>query len=299
MLAADEYTKLPLRGFDLEEQQVVQRLLADDIILREEVAEQTLVNFGDTVISFTYDELRDFIIAYSLIADVSDISANVLEAALLQLPGRPIYEGVYKYAYLLARKEKKPLAIAALERDAAFIEHFSINIQLLPPRSQNDRDVERIIQIFSDTSVPRRVRRIVRFLLRRRNSNELLNASLLINHMNKLDDELHQTFIYTVFSNPSDYGTRGWREHVGTLVDDVWEGSSENGLGTYAPEWLAFFMHAASLARWSERERAVMLFRDSVSHESCRAALDLVRKAQANAVRSLIAEIEAPEDAES
>ncbi len=296
MLAADDYAKLSVREFEADEQQIVQHLVADDIILRQEITEQGLASFGDFIVSFTYDELRDFIIAYKLIEEVTNDNADALEGALSHLPGRPIFEGVYKYAYLLARKANKSLAISACERVAEFIEHFALNIHLLPPCVQNNADVERAEIILSDISVPQRVIRVAGFLLRRHNITEMLNITLLLNHMNNLDTEGHQAFIRTLFSDTNGYGRREWRERVGNLVDQVWEASSEESLDK-APGWLAFFLHASSVAWWSDRERAVTLFRNSVSHVCCQEALNLVRTAQADKVRSMIAEIEAPKDA--
>jgi hypothetical protein len=298
MLAADDYAKLSVRDFAADEQEIVQLLVADDVILRQEIAEQGLASLGDLVVSFTYDELRDFVIAYKLVEEVTADSADNLDAALSRLPERPIYEGVYKYAYLLARKANKPLAIAACERAPEFIEHFTLNVHLLPPDAQNDADVERVRTILSDTSVPRRVIRVAQFLIRRSRSTAPLNVTLLLDHLNALEAEAHQAFIRILFSDSYGFDSREWRGDIGKLVDQVWEASSEEGLGRYLPRWLAFFLHASSYAWWPERERVSALFRNPSSREPCEEVLALVRPAKAEALRSLIAEIEAPEEAE-
>ncbi|WP_354859953.1 SMEK domain-containing protein [Acetobacter fabarum] len=299
MLDADDYAKLSIRGFEADELQVVQRLVTDDIILRQEVPEQGLASFGDIVVSFTYDELRDFVIAYKLVDEVTDSSAAALEEVLSRLSERPLYEGVYKYAYLLARKSKKRLAVAACESVEDFLEHFSLNVNLLPPTVQNDDDVVRCKEILADIAIPRRVKRIANFLHRRRSTQEPLNILLLIEHMNGLDDEKHLVFIRTLFSDSYGYHSGDWRQKIGNLIERVWEASSEDGLGKYVPGWLSFFLHASSLAWWGERERAAALFGNSLSHDNCQSTLALVRAAQAQAVQSMIAEIEATEEVEA
>lgn len=297
MIDADDYAKLTIRGFEADELQVVQHLVADDIILRQEVPEQGLSSFGDIVVSFTYDELRDFVIAYKLIDEVNDSSAAALEVMLSCLPERPIYEGVYKYAYLLARKAKKKLAISACEGAKDFVEHFSLNVNLLPPSVQNDADVARCKEILADIVFPQRVRCIALFLLRRQICEEPLNSLLLVEYINGLDSERHFLFIQRLFSG--NYRSRDWRQEIGSLVDHVWEASSEDGLGSYAPGWLSFFLHASALAWWDERERAAALFRNALPHNHCQSALALARASQADAVQSMIAEIEAPEEVEA
>lgn len=299
MLDGDDYAKLSVRGFEADELQVVQHLVADEIILRQEVPEQGLGSFGDIVVSFTYDELRDFVIAYKLIEEVTDSSAAALEQVLSRLPERPIYEGVYKYAYLLARKSRKPLAVSACEAAKDFVEHFSLNVNLLPPADQNDDDVARCTEILGDLTVPRRVKRIAFFLLSRGSGDELLNNVLLVSHMNGLDGERHSRLVQTLFSDTYGYGPRDWREEIGKLVDDIWEASSEEGIGRYVPGWLAFFLHAASHARWDGQERAVAMFRSPLSHEHSQHVISLVRAAQADRVQAVITEIEAPAEVEA
>ncbi|PVM74074.1 hypothetical protein DDF65_20965 [Caulobacter radicis] len=299
MLEADDYAKLSVGNFDADEQLIVQRLVADDVILRQEIAEQGLTSLGDVVVSFTYDELRDFVIAYNLIGGVTDSNADALEDVLSRLPGRPIYEGVYKYAYLLARKTGKPLAVSVCEGATDFAEHFSLNIHLLPPAAQNSDDVSRVEAMLADTSNHARLNRTARFLLRRGNQAELLNTALLIKHMNSLGAEAHEAFIRTLFSDPRDYyGTRDWRQQVGKFVDDVWEASAQDSLASYRSEWIAFFLHASSYARWDGRERAADLFLNSLAKAHWREALELARNAGAESVQSLLAEIEAPGEME-
>ncbi len=291
MLAAGDYSKLSVGGFPSDEQEIIQQLVAEDVILRQEIGERNLEALGELAISFTYDELRDFVIAYKLVQSVTD-NAELLMRELSSLPDQPIFEGVYRYVYLLARKWKKVAGIEACERADDFVEHFVLNVHLLPPTVQNADDVARLRTILADTSNPRRVRRAARFLVNRPNVAEPLNAGILIEHLNSLTTDEHEVFVRAIFSGPHDLGSQDWRGEIDELVQSVQDRISGDGLGRYPPSWLAFFLHASSLANWSERERASTLFRSSGDQPNCLEALNMVRPAQSQAISFLLSDID-------
>lgn len=293
MLAADDFSKLSVRDFSAEEQEIVRRFVEDDVILRREVDSGGLAAVGDLAISFTYDELRDFIIAYQLVDRAAADHAQALTEMLARLPSRPVYEGVYRYAYLLARKANDTAAIAACEAAPNFTEHFSLNVHLLPPAVQTSEDVARVKAILADAGASRRRRRVALFLLHRRNAAALLNIAILIGHLNDLEDAEHATFIRAIFSGHPDYDALTWRQSIDELVADVGEDEGGRGLVRYSPQWLAFFLHAAAHSGWRERERTSSLFQDTGDAVNCAAALVLVGPARATAVQTLLADIAA------
>lgn len=296
MIDADDFSKLSVRSFSAEEQEVVRRFVEDDVILRQEIGAESLSALGDLAISFTYDELRDFVIAHKLVVgDAGD--AGSLKATLATLPGRPIYEGVYRYAYLLARTTKDAKAIAACENGPDFVEHFSLNVHLLPPAAQTPDDVERVRALLADSSMPERLRRAAKFLIHRRDVADLLNITILRDHLNGLETAEHKTFVRALFAHRHDYDDHAWRKRAHELIHDVVEENAEKkGLERYDPEWLALFLHVSSLVGWSERERVSTMFRESMDASNCRDALELVRPALAEAVQILLSDIEDGEE---
>ncbi|MEE4210984.1 MAG: SMEK domain-containing protein [Parvularcula sp.] len=290
MLAADDFSKLSVRDFTADEQDIVRRFVEDDVILRREVDSEGLAAVGDLTISFTYDELRDFIIAYQLVDRAAADQPQALTEALARLPSRPVYEGVYRYAYLVARRENDTAAIAACEAAPNFTEHFSLNVHLLPPAVQTSEDVVRVKAILADADASQR-RRVALFLLHRRKTADLLNIAILIGHLNDLEDAEHSTFISAIFGGDRDYDPVAWRERIGKLVTDVGEDEGCRGLLRFSPLWLAFFLHAAAHADWAERERASTLFQDAGDAVNCAQALALVGPARAKAVQILLADI--------
>lgn len=292
MLEMNDFSKLSIRRFSTEEQEVVRRFVDDDVILRQEIGAEDLSALGDLAISFTYDELRDFVIAHKLV--VGDVGGNAgnLKAALAELPGRPIYEGVYRYAYLLARKRNDAAATTACENCPDFIEHFSLNVHLLPPSVQSSDDVGRMKKLLADSSAPERLRRAVAFLVHRHDTSELLNITILREHLNGLDTADHAAFIRTTFAQRYEYEEDAWRDRIHDLILDISEDGTKKGLERYDPEWLAFLLHASSLAGWSERERISTMFREAMDASNCRRALELVHPARAEAMRVLLSDIE-------
>lgn len=296
MLDTDDFAKLSVRSFTAEEQTIIRRFVEDDVILRQEIGVEGLSALGDLVISFTYDELRDFVIAHRLVVGDATGDARSLKAVLATLPGRPIYEGVYRYAYLLARKANDAAAIAACERGPNFVEHFSLNVHLLPPAVQTRDDVERVKALLADSSAPERLRRAAGFLLHRHDTTELLNITMLRDHLNGLESADHATFVRALFAHRYDYERYKWQERLHRLIHDIVEDQDEAGLGQYCSEWLAFFLHASSLAGWSERERVSTMFREALDAANCHDAIELVRPARTEAMRILLADIDAVED---
>lgn len=297
MLDTDDFAKLSVRSFTAEEQEVVRRFVDDDVILRQEIGAEGLSTLGDLAISFTYDELRDFVIAYKLVVGDANGDAGSLRAALTTLPGRPIHEGVYRYAYLLARKANDAAAIAACESGPDFVEHFSLNVHLLPPAVQIRDDVERVKALLADSSAPERLRRAARFLVHRQDTTELLNITILRDHLNGLETADHATFVRALFAHRYDYDTYKWRQRVHRLIMNVAEDNAARELRRYDSEWLGFFLHVSSLAGWSERERVSTMFRETMDASNCRDAVELVRPARTDAMRVLLSDIEDAERA--
>ncbi|MDH7790182.1 SMEK domain-containing protein [Ochrobactrum sp. AN78] len=290
MLEADDFSTVSVRNFSDNEKEVVHRFVADDVILRQEIMPSGLASLGDLVISFTYDELRDFVIAYSFVQNME--SETSLSGDLSSLSGRPIFEGVYRYVYLLARKLGAKAALKACENSNDFIEHYTLNVHLLPPQVQNTQDVERMNMILRETTFPNRVRSAASFLVRRNNLAELLNINILIEHLNNLDTKNHCEYIRILFTRRNDFPSNNWQEKLNQFVEDISAVGPDRVSRNRTSEWLAFFLHVSSSAGWYERERTAALFADFSNNSILNGAIGLVRTARAHPLRALIFEIQ-------
>jgi hypothetical protein len=71
MLDEENFSQISVEGFDDSERQIIERLIGEDIILRREVPSSGLASLGVENVSFTYDELRDFLLAYYTVVELS------------------------------------------------------------------------------------------------------------------------------------------------------------------------------------------------------------------------------------
>lgn len=188
MLSEDRYQNINVGGYSYPQQQVIDRLVSEDIILRREPAEKTLQSLLDETISFTYDELRDFVIGMYLVNRVAKSDFLKFEEVLGRLRTLPIYEGVFKYVYLLARQTDDASILSVCEAAEDFDVHYSIAIATLPHEFQNEDDRNRVLEYLDINRKTEVVRRIGGFLFNRGKSEQVLNRRLLIEHINHLDD---------------------------------------------------------------------------------------------------------------
>jgi hypothetical protein len=295
MLERDDYSHLSVRDFPLDELEIVNGLIADDIVLRQEIPQAGLLSLGDLVISFTYDELRDFIIAFYLMNEVWTKSPDAFEGVLRRLPSLPIFEGVFKYVYVLARRSKNEAAIAHCELVPDFLDHYAPNISLLPPLLQTSDDIEKVQGILHDLKKPERLRWVSNFLFHRTDKAELLNIHLLVQHLNSLSDHEHQAFHQVVFSSRDDFGSRDWRHRVDKILDRVLNkieiGGSRVNIGRFA-----FYLHIACHANWQQQERVGLYLSRSRSDTNLQQSVSLVRGAVTIRLKEVLADFDSSEE---
>ncbi|WET16361.1 SMEK domain-containing protein [Yersinia intermedia] len=106
MLDSENFSQVSIGGFDESEKQIVEQLIGEDIILRREVPSIGLASIGIENISFTYDELRDFLLAYYVVLELAISDADKTNEIMEKISEWPIYEGFFRYVYILARKKK-------------------------------------------------------------------------------------------------------------------------------------------------------------------------------------------------
>jgi regulator of RNase E activity RraB len=188
MLSDDRYYNISIGGYSGHQQQIIDILVSEDIVLRREPAEKTLLTMLDETISFTYDELRDFVIALYLVQELAKTDFPKFLEAMQRLRMRPIFEGVFKYVYLLARQSNKTGILEYCEGDEDFDIHYSIAIATLPHEYQNEDDRRRALDYLDVSRKTEVVRRIGVFLFNRGDNEQTLNRGLLLEHINSLSD---------------------------------------------------------------------------------------------------------------
>ncbi len=291
MLADEDFSQISLEGFDDSERKIVERLIGEDIILRREVPSTGLASLGVENISFTYDELRDFMLAHYFVVKLAGSHPTQVPDIFEKISELPIYEGFFRYAYVIARKQKSDIVLATCEASQDFPKHYLNNLSLLSADIQTPKDVERVVAILNDGSIAvRDLRHIAWFLFRKRESSEHLNIQILLDHVDKLDDEESERFVRAMFSRSSDFQDGTWRDRVSDLLNSLKGLSKEQRLGLGVPA-LALAMHFVPYARWEEREATLNFFAEFQHTQEIRDAVDACQDAVSVEVQNCLKEI--------
>ena len=290
MLGDENFTQISVEGFDDSERQIFERLIGEDIILRREVPSTGLASLGIENISFTYDELRDFLLAYYTVVELAASHPLEVNSIFEKIHKWSIYEGFFRYAYVLARKQNNDTVLAACEASEDFQKHYLNNLSLLSADIQTPEDVERVETVLKDGTAERNLRRVSWFLFRKREDSEHLNIRILLDHVGRLDDEESERFCRAMFSRSSDFGDSKWRERVSHLLKSLKDLSEDQKLGLGVPA-LALALHFAPYARWDEREDTLNFFAKFQLAQEIGDALDACKNATSVKVQSSLKEI--------
>lgn len=289
MIAENNYAAISVGDISAEEIDIVQSLVASDVVLRQEVPNANLSTFGTIVVSFTYDELRDFIVAHYLVNNFISVPAS-LEHVLGHLKGQPPYEGVFKYVYILARRQNDAEVIAVCEKAPDFLYQFALNLPLLPPDLQSGIDLSRVKALLGNLEDGKSLRATGVYLYHRRDTQELLNITILLDRLNALNNNEHEHFMRVLFSHEHDFGRRDWGERISNLLDDVLD-RTVSELAALTDEAVAFFLHAACCAEWTQREKVISHIFQMNSKRSIQGCIDLVSPSDSSVMKYIISEL--------
>ena len=95
---------------------VLLKLIDENIFFRRDIADKTGVLLDGEVISFTFDEIRDYLIADYLVnvllaEDESKAKKFISEEIL---PEKPLFEGVSKYLFFFSKKDRKNTQLSSI-----------------------------------------------------------------------------------------------------------------------------------------------------------------------------------------
>ena len=201
MLENNDYTNLQISGFSEEECEIIERFVSEDVMLRRELPAKDLLSVGIETVNFIYDELRDFLIAHYLVNKLSGIDMSAFARKFDETSKYQAYEGVYKYTYILSRRSNNVHVISHIERIEDFENLYSIVLYSLPPEYQIESDIVTVKSILSKESPNISTQNIARYLHSRKSTDEILNISLLVGHINSLDDDGLKKFVPHIFED--------------------------------------------------------------------------------------------------
>ncbi len=290
MLGYENFSQISVEGFDNTERQIIDRLIGEDIILRREVPSTGLASVGVENISFTYDELRDFLLAYYTVVELAGSHPAQIVGIFEKISEWPIYEGFFRYAYVLARKKSSDTVLAACEASDDFNKHYLNNLSLLSADIQTSEDVGRVETILKDSAAERDVRQVAWFLFRKKEDSDHLNIRILLDHVSRLDDEESERFFRAMFASSSDFRDSNWRDRLSDLLNNFKELSEDQKLELGVPT-LALVLHFATYARWDKREAALNFFAKFQLTQEVGDAIEACKNAASMKVQSSLKEI--------
>jgi hypothetical protein len=290
MVSIKNFAQIALNGFSDEQRQIIDTFVGEDIVLRREVPPAGLSSLGLSNISFTYDEMRDFLLAHFVIHQLSKDDPDAVTAMFDNIKKWPIYEGFFRYAYILARKEVNDHVTALCEANDDFQSHYLNNLPLLSPDIQSETDVSTIRELLAKPASDRNLRRLFRFLFRKRVLSDPLNIQLLLDHLAALKDTGLEAFARGAFSSSGGYRDDEWRDQVGNLLKSLLSLSREQQIGV-GEAALAVSLFFTPFARWDEREAVKNLFSERFEVPEFSCALERCAKTVSELVSECLVEI--------
>jgi len=290
MLRDENFSQISVEGFDDAERQIVEQLIGEDIILRREVPTTGFESLGIENISFTYDELRDFLLAYYAVVKLAASNPLEVNSIFEKIPKWPIYEGFFRYAYVLARKQNSDIVLAACEASEDFHRHFLNNLSLLSADIQKPEDVVRVEAVLKDSTAEHDIRHVAWFLFRKRQDSDHLNIRILLDHVSGLDDKDSERFFRIMFSSSFNSRDSNWRDGVSLVLNSFKDLNEDQKLGLGVPA-LALTLHFAPHAHWNERETTLNFFAEYQFTQEVGDAIEACKKAASLKVQSCLKEI--------
>lgn len=290
MMLMEDFAQIALDGFSAEQRQIIDSFVGEDIVLRREIPPTGLSSLGLSNISFTYDEMRDFLLAHFVVSRLSKDDPDAVTSMFDKIKKWPIYEGFFRYAYILSRKELDDHVTALCEANDDFLTHYLNNLPVLSPEIQSETDVSRVRELLAKPASDRQLRRLFWFLFRKRVLTDPINIQILLDHLAGLEDAGLEIFAKAAFSRSEGYRDDEWRDQIGSLLKSLLSLRREEqiGVGEVA---LAASLFFAPFARWDEREAVKNLFSKSFDVPEFSGALDRCAKTASKRVSECLAEI--------
>lgn len=293
MLGNADFSLISNAGFDAIERQVIEKLVSEDIILRREVPPSGLISLGIENISFTYDEMRDFLLAYFIVVDAEQEEQDF--SIFERMSEWPIYEGLFRYTYILARKHNNQSVVSMCESFDDFNYHYLNNLSLLSSDLQSIEDVERVKNILQSSSRRVEIQSVAWFLFRKRDISEFLNLGILIEHLGSLSDTESERFLSLMYGDSRGYGHNDWRGNLSKQVASLKDLSDEEKL-SLEPLVLAFILYSLPYVYWEQREYTLNFFNKHKDHTHVAAAMVSCREAYSERIQSYLSEFEPGEE---
>jgi hypothetical protein len=219
-----QFDNVPANVFGPEELGALTELVDEDILLRKDPEGKTdILNETSEVVSFTFGELRDFILADHLLNSVLPQDATKCENFIRRLtdPKCTVSEGVGEYMFFGSRLSKDGAALSLMERQPWYQEHFLQYVFDLEDEVITENDIRTIRELCQrpDGQIPRIFTRLV--LRYNKRQFPKLNISLLFDLVDGMTAERAADILETTFGESRYVYRSYYRYPITKLVSHI------------------------------------------------------------------------------
>jgi len=241
MIERDAFSNIPVSDIGEEHHQALSHMLAEDIIVRKDLVDvDDVLDEKSEVISFTFDEFRDFLLSNHLVNRVFPNNKENFGGIVDRLvaSSSPVAEGVQTYLFFASRQPDRQEVLAIIAEEAWYKEAFIKSIFAVEDELITSNDLNEIeSQFLKDV---RHASWIIRWLVRRWSTEKYpqLNIRLLFQIFEGLDEPAYDKYVRPSVSEYGVYGfdrTRSWS--IDQIADELLEAIRKEENWTQQPEF--------------------------------------------------------------
>ncbi|HTS18473.1 MAG TPA: hypothetical protein VMP11_12935 [Verrucomicrobiae bacterium] len=202
MIANRRFANVPVDGFGQSDLGILTQLIDEDIFLRKDLGENAKGGGRrEEVISFTFDEFRDFLLADHLLTTVLQADAQRFEALVQELtqPTCSVAEGVSQYLFFGSRYIAEAVGLTVIKKQSWYDHLFVPYAFDLPDAILTPEDIARIRQM----TIPenRNAASIFAHLIWRCDTDSFRNASILLlfEIIDALTEDAYRRLLHVIF----------------------------------------------------------------------------------------------------
>lgn len=202
MITNKEYTNIKIVDLDLDDVEIeeLSRIINEDILLKRDLETDDILDLSYEVINFTFDEMRDFLIANQLINEIYKGNPLQFSDFLNELlnESSSIYEGVSKFIYHISKKKDDDVLMGIVENQSWFEGVFIEEIFNVEDDYVTSNDVDEIKSLFLGTKS--HCTALLLKLISNCNSQDKLNILVLFDIITIMTDTQYNQLLKSSFT---------------------------------------------------------------------------------------------------
>ncbi len=228
MLETQHFADVPREVVPPDLDDALAAVLDEDLILRRDLTPRvSALDEPREVLNFTFDEMRDFLLAEHLLAVHARDAEEFRRVLALQPPTSPSVEGLQRFLFYAARDPSKESFLATYRNDPWYAHAYDAAVFDVPP-SQLDAEDERIVEAALRAGGPRAIDLCRRVAVRWDPSHDtVLNLGLLLRVVQDAGPAFFEDVVMPTFG-ASPYGEKA-------LARDFCDFVREKVLGSLDP----------------------------------------------------------------